>query len=139
MAQPRSGRPHKLPERDCRVLGQVERKYSLSSFATVITEFTTASGSNVSTRCVHQELHEMGFRGRAAAHKPKITMRNAKRRLEWCGAQHRWTLEHAFPSGSPTDKSGFGARRTLPAPMHSANCKVWWRRNNGLFFMVRVP
>jgi hypothetical protein len=29
--------------------------------------------------------------------------------------------------------------RTLPAPLHSVNCKVWWRRNNGLglFFMVR--
>ena len=27
----------------------------------------------------------------------------------------------------------------LPVPMHSANCKVWWRRNTGLgmFFMVR--
>ena len=24
------------------------------------------------------------------------------------------------------------ARRTLPAQKHSANCKVWWRRNNGL-------
>jgi hypothetical protein len=24
------------------------------------------------------------------------------------------------------------ARRTLPAWMHSAICKVWWRRNNGL-------
>ena len=31
-----------------------------------------------------------------------------------------------------------GARRTLPAPMHSANCKVWGRRNNLLFFMVRA-
>ena len=30
------------------------------------------------------------------------------------------------------------SRSTLPAPMHSANCKVWWMRNNGLglFFMV---
>ena len=32
------------------------------------------------------------------------------------------------------------ARRTLPAWIHSADCKVWWRRNNGLgmFFMVRI-
>ena len=35
----------------------------------------------------------MGFHGRAAAHKPKITMRNAKRRLEWCKARPHWTLE----------------------------------------------
>ena len=28
----------------------------------------------------------------------------------------------------------------LPAPMHSAKCTVWWRRNNGLglFFMVQA-
>ena len=24
------------------------------------------------------------------------------------------------------------ARRTLPVPIYSANCKVWWRMNNGL-------
>ena len=35
----------------------------------------------------------MGFHGRAAAHNPKITMRNAKCRLEWCKAHHHWTLE----------------------------------------------
>jgi hypothetical protein len=35
----------------------------------------------------------MGFHGRAASHKPKITMRNAKRRLEWCKARRHWTLE----------------------------------------------
>jgi hypothetical protein len=31
-------------------------------------------------------------------------------------------------------------RRTLPAPMHSVNCKVWWKRNNGvgLFLMVQA-
>ena len=54
-AQPRSGRPHKLIERDRRV--------------ELTTEFQTAFGSNVSTRTVRQELHEMGFHhGRAAAH-----------------------------------------------------------------------
>ena len=35
----------------------------------------------------------MGFRGRAASHKPKFTMRNAKRQLEWCKACRHWTLE----------------------------------------------
>jgi hypothetical protein len=49
------------------------------SAETLITEFQTASGSNISTINVRRELHEMGFHGRAAAHKPKITMLNAKR------------------------------------------------------------
>ena len=35
----------------------------------------------------------MGFHGRAAAHKPKITMRNSGCRLEWYKARHHWTLE----------------------------------------------
>jgi hypothetical protein len=43
---------------------------------TLTTEFQTASGSKISTQTVRWELHEMGFRGRAA-----------KRRLEWCKAR----------------------------------------------------
>uniref|UniRef100_UPI00358F2ACA uncharacterized protein n=2 Tax=Myxine glutinosa TaxID=7769 RepID=UPI00358F2ACA len=35
----------------------------------------------------------MGFRVRAAAQKPKITMRNSKHRLQWCKACRHWTLE----------------------------------------------
>ena len=59
----------------------------------------------------------MGFHARAAAHKPKITMCNAKCRLEWCKACGHWTLEqwkrvlwsdHGLPSGSQTDSFGFG-------------------------------
>ena len=68
-------------------------KNHLSSVATLTTEFQTDSGSNVSTRTVRRELREMGFHGQAAAHKPKITMHNAKRRLEWCKAHCHWTLE----------------------------------------------
>jgi hypothetical protein len=42
---------------------------------------------------VLRELHEMGFHGQAATHKPKIIMRNAKCRLEWCKVCRHWTLE----------------------------------------------
>jgi hypothetical protein len=31
------------------------------------------------------------------------------------------------------------ARRTQPAPVHNANCKVWWMRNNGLGLGPLVP
>jgi hypothetical protein len=30
------------------------------------------------------------------------------------------------------------ARKTLPAPIDSAKCKVWWRRNNVLGFFFKV-
>ena len=57
-----------------------ERRNRLSSVATLTTDFQTVSGSNVSTITVSRELHEMGFQGQAAAHKPKI-IHNAERRL----------------------------------------------------------
>ena len=80
MAQQRSGRPHKLTEQDRRVLKSVRIICHLT------TEFQTISGSNVSTITVRRELCELGFHGRAAAHKPKITMRNVNLQLEWCKA-----------------------------------------------------
>jgi hypothetical protein len=64
-----------------------------TSVAILTTEFQTASGSNVSTIIVSRELYEIGFHGGAAAHKPKITLRNAKHRLEWCKVLSHWNLE----------------------------------------------
>ena len=77
-AQLLSGRPHKLTDRDLRGLKHVECKNRLSSIRTLTIEFQTAPGSNVSIITVLRELNEIGFHTRAAAHKPKITMRNAK-------------------------------------------------------------
>ena len=90
-AQQQNGRPHNLTEWDRIVLMRIGFKNSLSSVKTLTAEFQTASGSNVSTRTVRRELHEMGFHGRAAAYKPKITMRDAKHRLEWCKVCRHWT------------------------------------------------
>jgi hypothetical protein len=80
-----------------KVVGHTERDRQLlkrlSSVVTFTTEFQTTPGSNISTITVRREPHETGFHGRAAPHKPKITMCNAKRRLEWCKVCHHWTLE----------------------------------------------
>ncbi|XP_076314973.1 uncharacterized protein LOC143227405 [Tachypleus tridentatus] len=65
--QPRRGRPHKLTERDRRMLKRVVCKNRLSAVATLITEFQTTYGSNVSTRTVRRELHEMGLHGHTRA------------------------------------------------------------------------
>jgi hypothetical protein len=96
----------------------------------------------------------MSFHGRAAAHTSKITMYNDKRRLEWCKpCGVNLTSIGFWSSGNMV--SGMmnhylvvrqmnlclvDSRRMLNAPMHSANCKDWRRRNNGLrlFFMVRA-
>lgn len=48
-------------------------------------------------------------------------------------------MNQASLSGSLMDESGFAdARRAAPTGMHSANCKVWWRRDNGLGLFFRV-
>uniref|UniRef100_A0A8C7IX51 Inositol hexakisphosphate and diphosphoinositol-pentakisphosphate kinase n=1 Tax=Oncorhynchus kisutch TaxID=8019 RepID=A0A8C7IX51_ONCKI len=60
-SQPRVGRPHKLTERNPLLLKCLKP----SSVAPLTTEFQTASGRNVSTITVRQELHEMGFYGLA--------------------------------------------------------------------------
>ena len=91
---------------------QNETAECLSSVATFTAEFQTASGRNFSTRTVSREIHEMGFHGRAAAHKPNITMSNVKPRLEWCkacrsGNTFSGVMNQASPSGT-TDDSGSG-------------------------------
>jgi hypothetical protein len=90
-AEPRSGRPHKLTERNRRVLKRVACKNRLSSVATHSTEFQTDLWKL--RQHVRRELHEMRFHGRSAAHKTKITMRYTRCRLEWCKARCHWTLE----------------------------------------------
>ena len=73
-------------------IAEVARKNRLSFVATLPTEFQTGTGSNISSRTVCRKLHEMGFPGQAAAHKPKMTMCNSKHRLAWCKAHRHWTL-----------------------------------------------
>ena len=76
-------------------------KWKCLSVATLTTEFQTASESNVSTRTVCRELHEMGFH---------VTMPSVGWRGVKLAAIEIWSsgMNHASPSGSPTDESGFG-------------------------------
>jgi hypothetical protein len=95
-SQLRSGRPHKLTELDrwrahCVKIVCPRLQHSLPS----------SKLEAKSARTVRRELRETGFHGRAAAHKPKITMRNAKRWLEWCYVCHHrkhilWSDESSF-------------------------------------------
>jgi hypothetical protein len=100
------------------VLKWIARKNNLSSVATLTAQFQTASERNVHTITAHWEIHEIGFHGPVASHKPKITICIAKR--SWRGIKlaasgyrssgnaFSGVMNHALPSGSPTDESGFG-------------------------------
>ena len=75
----------------------------------------------------------MGFHGRAAAHKTKFTMHNAKLRQEWCKARRHWTLEQ-WKLVLWSDES----RVTIW--QSDRLIWLWWRNKGlGLFFMVRAP
>ncbi len=96
--------------------------------------------TNISTQTVLQELHEMGFHDRAAPCKPHITKNNAEHQMEWSKAHKHWTLEQWKPvlwSDQSRSDGWVWVWRTLPAWLHCADCKVCWRRDNGmgLFFM----
>ena len=49
---------------------------------------------------------------------------------------HCGQVNHDSSSGSSNDKSGFGGYQKNA--VHSADCKVWWRTNNGLGLFFRV-
>jgi transposase len=90
-AQLRSGRPHKLTEWDRRELKRVAIVYPRLQHSLRVPSCLEATSA--STRTVRQELPENGFHGRAASHKPKITISNTMHRLKWCQACRHWTLE----------------------------------------------
>lgn len=93
--------------------------------------------SNMSTKTVHCELYESGFPGQAAAHKPahkpKVTVHDAKHQLEWCKLHcHKDLFPQVFSRVmNHISLSGFlvwwmdlglvDARRTLPIRNHGEN------------------
>ncbi|CAI9549970.1 unnamed protein product, partial [Staurois parvus] len=82
--QPRSDRPRKMTERGQRMLKCTVRRSRQLSAESIAKDLQTSCGLQISTTTVRRELHGMGFHGRAAASKPSITKRNAKRRMQWC-------------------------------------------------------
>ena len=130
-AQPQSGRPHKLTERDSRVLKRVASENCLSSEATSEQELFVGSFMKWVSMAEqsHTSLRSPGAIGNVVWSVVKL----AAIGLWSSGNAFSGVMNHASPSGSPMDNLGLAdTRRTLHARMHSDNCKVWWRRNNGL-------
>ncbi|CAI9615724.1 unnamed protein product [Staurois parvus] len=91
--QPPSGRPRKMTERGQRMLKRIVRRSRQLSAESIAKDLQTLCDLQISTTTVHRELHGRGFHGQAAASRPYITKRNAKRRMQWCKAHRHWTLE----------------------------------------------
>jgi transposase len=127
----RPGKPRKLSDRDRRSLRRVVTSNRQTSVDTIATEFRSACGSDVSARTVRRELHELGFHGRAAAHKPHITQANARLRLQWCKARRQWTVEQ-WKSIMWSDESRYMLWRSdgrvwtwrMPGERHLQDCIV---------------
>ncbi|GFV53770.1 apolipoprotein(A) [Trichonephila clavipes] len=77
-AEKRTDRPKILGERSHRALKRAVKQNCKSSLVEISQEFQSSSGISVSSRTVRRELKNLGFHGRAAAHKPNITPQNAK-------------------------------------------------------------
>ncbi|GFT87774.1 QLQ domain-containing protein [Trichonephila clavipes] len=92
-AEKRTGRPKILGERSRRTLERVVKQNRKSSLVEISQEFQSSSGISVSSRTVRRELKNLGFHGRAAAHKPNITPQSAKHRLQWCRAHRHETVD----------------------------------------------
>ncbi|KAG9278344.1 hypothetical protein AMEX_G6194 [Astyanax mexicanus] len=103
-ALPRSGRPHKLSNKDIKVLERVASENQLSSLTALTNEFQTASGRNISPRTVRRELQSLGFRGQEATRKPKSIKRCAKPALKPESEKTITTKENAASSnkGNPS-------------------------------------
>ncbi|GFV49769.1 transposable element Tcb2 transposase [Trichonephila clavipes] len=82
-AEKRAGRPKILGERIRSTLKRVVKQNRKSPLAEISQEFQSLSGISVSSRVVHRDLKNLGFHGRAAAHKPDIIPQHAKHRLQW--------------------------------------------------------
>ncbi|GFX03872.1 uncharacterized protein TNCV_4677771 [Trichonephila clavipes] len=76
-----------------RTLKRVVKQNRKSLMVEISQEFQSSSGISVSRMTVGRELRNLGFHGRAAAHKPNITPQNAKHRLQWCRAHRHWTVD----------------------------------------------
>jgi hypothetical protein len=88
--KPRLDQPRLMTDRDHRALKKVIHE----THQTITCEFCNATNYPASTMTVCQELRGMGYHGRAAAHKPNISLVNAKCRLKWCKEWCHWTVDN---------------------------------------------
>jgi len=113
-----SGRPGKVTEWGNWVLRHLCRQHWFNIWRVPISMALISA-----QKTVRREIHGMVFHGQAAACKPHITKYNAIRQMS-TGAVETCSVKWQIMLLCLAVWIWF-SRRTLPAWLHCANCKVW--------------
>jgi transposase len=111
-AQPRSGRPHELDNRDRRHLVQLVEKNHFAPLAQITAEIQDITKKSVSMSTIQRTLHMEGYAGRVGLRKPFVNDKNRLNRLKW--SQERLTWDEEWNQIIWSDESRyelFGSKR----------------------------
>jgi transposase len=91
--KPRTGRPHKLTERNKRLIPKLLKKKETKTATAISKSLKIHNNINVSRKTVSRALKSMGYSCRIKKKKPKLTEKHKKARLAWAKAHESWTSE----------------------------------------------
>ena|SRR5688572_1917611 len=91
--RPRTGRPPKLTDRNCRSIGRMVKKKETSTATAITKALKTSHNINVSRQTVSRSLKSMGYACRIKKKKPKLTERHKKARLAFAKKYESWTSD----------------------------------------------
>lgn len=89
----RSGAPSKLSERDTRNLLRVVKQNRKRSLSDITSVFNQSRDSAVSKRTIQRKLYSEGYHRRVVRKRIRIREVNRKKRLNWCRANRRKTVD----------------------------------------------
>ncbi|GFS39195.1 hypothetical protein TNIN_103241 [Trichonephila inaurata madagascariensis] len=98
----RCGRPHKLSDRDARVIVRKVKKNPKISAPKLADQIATASGKKVHTETVRRIIRLGGYNGRVSSRKPFISSVKQQKRLD-SASPHQFL--NPTPRGSQFDSS----------------------------------
>ena len=87
-----TGAPKKLNERDIRQLQRIVRDDPFATYAQINSQSKDGQ-IDISRSTLIRYMKEIGFGSYFAAHKPKLSEENKKRRLRWAKERVNWTME----------------------------------------------
>jgi len=90
---PRTGRPHKMTERDGRHLIRILKKDRKTTLQELHENFVDSTSTHVCKKTLLNYIHEQGFCSRVGVRKPLVTEANRIKRLNWAKERKLWINE----------------------------------------------